>query len=81
MSISSCRASPPPELSLRGPGIETTQCLTVSGLAASEFATLAEINQDFPLGVDTILTDASGRLACIPRSSTITICTTAGKDA
>jgi alpha-D-ribose 1-methylphosphonate 5-triphosphate synthase subunit PhnH len=72
---------PAVRLTLRGPGIETEQCLAVSGLAASEFAMLAEVNQDFPLGVDTILTDASGRLACIPRSSTIAISTVAGKDA
>jgi alpha-D-ribose 1-methylphosphonate 5-triphosphate synthase subunit PhnH len=61
------------EITLRGPGVETEQRLTVSGLPAAELAGLAEINADFPLGVDTIFVDGAGRLACIPRSSTITV--------
>lgn len=63
--------TPATALTLTGPGIETDQRLVVSGLNASEFTILAEANADFPLGVDAILTDPLGRMACIPRSSKI----------
>ena len=62
------------ELVLTGPGIESDRHLVVSGLAASEFVALAELNAEFPLGVDVILADAQGRVACVPRSSKIAVC-------
>jgi alpha-D-ribose 1-methylphosphonate 5-triphosphate synthase subunit PhnH len=32
---------------------------------------LATINAEFPLGIDLVLTDPAGRIACIPRSSRV----------
>ena len=60
-------------LTLSGPGIETTQELIVSGLPAIEFVALAEANREYPMGVDVILLDPAGRVACIPRSSKVQV--------
>ncbi len=56
-------------LTLRGPGIEDVQELIVAGLAPSAFASLAHANREYPLGVDVILLDRMGRVACLPRST------------
>jgi alpha-D-ribose 1-methylphosphonate 5-triphosphate synthase subunit PhnH len=56
-------------VTLTGPGIETAQTLTVTGLPASEFAALTHANREYPMGVDVILVDPAGHVACIPRSS------------
>lgn len=58
-------------IGLAGPGIKGRKVLTVDGLGSGEPAILAAINRDFPLGMDAILLDREGRLACIPRSTTI----------
>jgi alpha-D-ribose 1-methylphosphonate 5-triphosphate synthase subunit PhnH len=63
--------APVTRLTLAGPGIATTQELVVSGLAPAEFAALTHANREYPMGVDVILLDAAGRIACIPRSSKI----------
>lgn len=49
-------------LSLNGPGIETTQALTVTGLPADFQASWRANNAGFPLGVDLLL--ASGDQFC-----------------
>lgn len=58
---------------LRGPGINGSIRLRVSGLAEGELARLARLNGEFPLGVDAMLLvrRRRGRLACIPRSTRI----------
>jgi alpha-D-ribose 1-methylphosphonate 5-triphosphate synthase subunit PhnH len=56
-------------VTLTGPGIETVQTVTVTGLPAGEFAALTRANCEYPMGVDVILVDHAGHLACIPRSS------------
>lgn len=73
--------SPGMAIGLAGPGIKGRAVLAVDGLGSGEPAILAAINRDFPLGVDAILLDREGRLACIPRSTTITttIATTIGE--
>lgn len=58
-------------LTLTGPGIETERYLIVHGLAVTEFALLAKANSDYPMGIDAILIDPRGRVACLPRSSRI----------
>ena len=65
-------------IGLAGPGIREREVLMVDGLGSGEPGILATINRDFPLGVDAILLDREGRLACIPRSTTIA--TTFGAD-
>ncbi len=58
-------------LALSGPGIEAERYLTVGGLAAAEFQRFAATNRDYPMGVDAILLDPLGQVACVPRSCTI----------
>ena len=63
--------SGPLALTLTGPGIETEQQLALSGLPAVALAARDEACRDYPMGVDCIFVDPSGRLACLPRSSRI----------
>jgi alpha-D-ribose 1-methylphosphonate 5-triphosphate synthase subunit PhnH len=58
-------------LTLQGPGIAGKKMLFVRGLNAALVEGLQQSNSEFPLGVDVILTDGDGRMACIPRSSRI----------
>jgi len=58
-------------LTLSGPGIETERYLTLSGLDTSEFGHLSAANRDYPMGVDAIVLDPGGRVACLPRSCNI----------
>jgi len=59
------------EIILSGPGVDGTVSLGISGLSLSELHRLREVNNEFPLGVDAVFLDQSGRIACIPRSSRI----------
>ena len=56
-------------LTLQGPGIPGKKMLFVRGLNATLVEALQQSNIEFPLGVDMILTDGDGRVACVPRSS------------
>lgn len=58
-------------LTLTGPGIEAERYLIVHGLNVTEFALLSLANSDYPMGVDVILLDPQGRVACLPRSCRI----------
>lgn len=58
-------------LTLSGPGVETERFLTLRGLDVSEFQHLSAANRDYPMGVDAILVDPGGRVACVPRSCNI----------
>ncbi len=57
------------KLWLSGPGIDGSSCLDISGLDDSNLQTIAGLNQEFPMGVDVIYADNSGKVACVPRSS------------
>lgn len=61
------------EIVLTGPGVETEQRLVVAGLPTTEFQEFARVNADYPMGVDVMLIDPSGRVACIPRSSAVRV--------
>jgi len=61
------------EIVLTGPGVETEQRLVVAGLPTTEFQAFARVNADYPMGVDVMLIDPSGRVACIPRSSAVRV--------
>ncbi len=65
------RDSESTSLALSGPGIESERYLTVGGLAASEFQQFAATSRDYPMGVDAILLDPRGQVACLPRSCTM----------
>jgi alpha-D-ribose 1-methylphosphonate 5-triphosphate synthase subunit PhnH len=58
-------------LTLEGPGIRGKKTFFVTGLSSELVAGLQQCNQEFPLGVDLILTDPGHRIACIPRSSRV----------
>lgn len=59
------------DIVLSGPGIPGTALLRIKGLPAGDIRSLQEINSEFPLGIDTVFLDETGRIACIPRSSRI----------
>lgn len=61
------------EVVLTGPGVETEQRLMIAGLPTTEFQEFARVNADYPMGVDVMLIDLSGRVACIPRSSAVRV--------
>ena len=58
-------------LTLSGPGVDGERRLAVAGMDTALLEALVTINAEFPLGIDLILTDPTGRIACIPRSSRV----------
>lgn len=58
-------------LTLSGPGVDGERRLSVAGIDAAFLEALVTINAEFPLGIDLVLTDPMGRIACIPRSSRV----------
>lgn len=58
-------------LTLSGPGVDGERRLSVAGLDTALLEALVTINAEFPLGIDLVLTDPTGRIACIPRSSRV----------
>lgn len=59
------------DLVLRGPGIEYEHYLGVEG--HSDWLDIREKrNSEFPLGIDMILIDRQGNMACLPRTTIIT---------
>jgi alpha-D-ribose 1-methylphosphonate 5-triphosphate synthase subunit PhnH len=60
-------------LRLNGPGVENENELYIKGIAKSLLIAIAEVNQEFPLGVDLILTDRNNNICCIPRSNQFSI--------
>jgi alpha-D-ribose 1-methylphosphonate 5-triphosphate synthase subunit PhnH len=58
-------------LTLSGPGVDGERRLSVAGIDAALLEALVTINAEFPLGIDLVLTDPTGRIACIPRSSRV----------
>lgn len=58
-------------LSLSGPGILSSQNLILEGIEKGEIEDLISANSDFPLGIDVVFLDKSGKVACLPRSTTI----------
>ena len=61
------------QINLSGPGIQTTNHLFVKGLNLANLETIKSLNEEFPLGVDLILTDAFEKITVIPRSIQIEI--------
>lgn len=58
-------------LTLQGPGVENEISFFIEGISLSLIAAIKEKNEEFPLGVDVILTDRHNDFVCIPRSSKI----------
>lgn len=59
------------DIVVTGPGVKGTASLRITGIHPGEWRLLKEVNREFPLGVDAVFLDRSGRIACIPRSSQI----------
>lgn len=60
-------------LELQGPGIEGRALIRLDGAPAEAVRSLTEKNEHYPLGVDVILADAGGRIACLPRTTRISV--------
>jgi alpha-D-ribose 1-methylphosphonate 5-triphosphate synthase subunit PhnH len=54
---------------LKGPGIESSSEVFITGIDPLIFETTKDINAEFPLGIDLIFTDTNGFILCIPRSN------------
>ncbi len=55
-------------LTVRGPGVDGQKTVFVTGLSSLLISTLRELNAEYPLGIDTILTDQTSQICCLPRS-------------
>ena len=60
-------------LTLSGPGIQGERSLSVQGVDPEAFDVLSDINADYPLGIDLILTSHDGSVACMPRTTSAEI--------
>jgi len=56
---------------LRGPGIDGARLLRLAGVAAADLLALGQINQAYPLGLDTLFVDDQGTIVGLPRSTSI----------
>lgn len=56
---------------LSGPGIDGATRLELTGLEAAALLALRERNEAYPTGIDVVLVDLEGRVACLPRSTRI----------
>jgi len=59
-------------LALRGPGVETVQALRIGGLHAGFWQARRDMEADYPLGIELILT-CGDRLAALPRSTRVSL--------
>lgn len=70
-NISDCFREGYKGLKLSGPGIADEHHVFVNGLNDTIISFRSEINSEYPLGVDLILTDEHHKMVCIPRTSKI----------
>ena len=56
-------------ITLKGPGVNGSKDIDVKGLNRNLLESLKECNSEFPLGIDCILVDETGKICCIPRST------------
>lgn len=59
-------------LELSGPGIADKRRIGVSGIEQTEIEDVLAM-RDYPLGLDLILSDRTGRIVCIPGSTTVEV--------
>lgn len=60
-------------LALAGPGVDGSRTLSVSGLDAAVVHARNARCAPFPSGIDVLLVDPQGRLAALPRSTSVTL--------
>jgi alpha-D-ribose 1-methylphosphonate 5-triphosphate synthase subunit PhnH len=56
-------------IKLKGPGIKSEEKVYIKGIHAVLIEAVKELNTEFPLGIDMMLTDVHNNLLCIPRSN------------
>lgn len=59
-------------LELSGPGIADKRRIGASGIEENEIGDVLAM-RDYPLGIDLILSDKAGKIACIPRSTIVEV--------
>lgn len=59
-------------LELSGPGVIDKRRIRIKGIKQTEIEDILSI-KDYPLGVDVILSNRVGRIACIPRSTSVNV--------
>ncbi|MBC2762656.1 MAG: phosphonate C-P lyase system protein PhnH [ANME-2 cluster archaeon] len=59
-------------LELSGPGIAGKCMVAISGMEQAEIEDVLAM-RDYPLGIDAILSDRDGKMACIPRSTSLRV--------
>ena len=69
--------APGDRLALSGPGIESTQGVTIDGIAPAFWEARAAQARLFPRGIDLVFT-AGRRLCAIPRTTRVTVTATEG---
>ena len=57
------------ELLLKGPGVRDSRKAYVRGIDPALLDQILAKNEEYPLGVDTIITDPDARILCIPRTN------------
>jgi alpha-D-ribose 1-methylphosphonate 5-triphosphate synthase subunit PhnH len=61
------------DLEFSGPGVKGTVRLSVTGLDPAYAVEREKVNRAFPLGIDILLVDPEGRVAGVPRTSSVEI--------
>lgn len=56
-------------IALKGPGVDGSAEVFVSGISAELLGFVKEQNAEYPLGLDLIVTDRDNHVLCIPRSN------------
>ena len=59
-------------LELSGPGIAGKCIIAISGMEPTEIEDVLAV-RNYPLGIDAILSDRNGNIACIPRSTNVRV--------
>ncbi len=57
------------QLILRGPGVKSEEIIYIKGIANEILAEIKNANNEYPLGIDVILSDKEGNIICIPRTN------------
>lgn len=57
------------EITLKGPGVKNTKRVYLSGIHPAVLDQILIKNEEYPLGVDTIFTDHTDQILCVPRTN------------
>ncbi len=57
------------EITLKGPGVKEDKSIYINGISSGHLEEIKNKNSEYPLGIDTIITDKQGNIVCIPRTN------------